>query len=252
MSFRKHFIAALALVLTLTLAASGAGITARTAHAQDGSGQRTITVTGYGYAYGVPDIVRVGLGVEAVNTDIADAMDDVNTRMNAVIQTLQDAGVAPEDIRTEYFNISQDYSYSPMPADSSMSSSDTPAQPYRVSTTVRVTIREAERVGELLSAAVDAGANLVNYVEFDIADQSALESTARADAVADAQARADELAGLVGASVGEAVKVVEGLDSYPLTNRMEAGGGGSIAQSAVISQGTLSVTMSVTITYALQ
>ncbi|WP_119066080.1 SIMPL domain-containing protein [Aggregatilinea lenta] len=251
MTFRKHLIAALALVLTLTLAASGAGLTARPAHAQDGSDQRTVTVTGFGYATGVPDIVRVGLGVEAVNTDIADAMDDVNTRMNAVIQTLQDAGVAPEDIRTEYFNISQDYSYSPM-ASSGESSDAATGTPYRVSTTVRVTVREADRVGELISAAVDAGANLVNYVEFDISDSAALESEARTDAVADARARAEELAGLVGATVGEAVQVVEGNNSYPLSNRMDYGGMGTTTNSATISQGTLSVTMSVTITYVLQ
>lgn len=248
MSFRKHFVAALALVLTLTLAASGAGLSARPAHAQDGSGQRTVTVTGYGYATGVPDIVRVGLGVEAVNTDIADAMDDVNTRMDAVIQTLQDAGVAPEDIRTEYFNISQDYSYSPM-ASSSDAAGGTP---YRVSTTVRVTVRDASRVGELISAAVDAGANLVNYVEFDISDSAALESEARTGAVADARARAEELAGLVGATVGEAVDVVEGSNVYPLSNRMDYGGMGAATSDAAISQGTLSVTMSVTITYVLQ
>ncbi|HML22593.1 MAG TPA: SIMPL domain-containing protein [Aggregatilinea sp.] len=248
MSFRKHFVAALALVLTLTLAASGAGLSARPAHAQDGSDQRTVTVTGYGYATGVPDIVRVGLGVEAVNTDIADAMDDVNTRMDAVIQTLQDAGVAPEDIRTEYFNISQDYSYSPM-ASSSDAAGGTP---YRVSTTVRVTVRDASRVGELISAAVDAGANLVNYVEFDISDSAALESEARTGAVADARARAEELAGLVGATVGEAVDVVEGSNVYPLSNRMDYGGMGAATSDAAISQGTLSVTMSVTITYVLQ
>ncbi len=256
MSLRRYLIAALAAALLLTPVVLGAGFAASSAQAaplrQEGTDQRTITVTGYGFAYGVPDVVRVGLGVESVNTDIADAMNEVNERMDAVIDVLVEGGVEREDIRTEYFQISQDYSFSgPMPAEGDMAAAQQ-GRPYRVSTTVRVTVRNPEVVGDLLADAVNAGANLVNYIEFDIADRTALESEARASAVEDARARADELAGLLGLTVGEPLQVLEGPDVMPLTNRMFAGMGGGAADSASISQGTLSVSMSVTITFALQ
>ena len=169
MSLRRYLIAALAAALLLTPVVLGAGFAASSAQAaplrQEGTDQRTITVTGYGFAYGVPDVVRVGLGVESVNTDIADAMNEVNERMDAVIDVLVEGGVEREDIRTEYFQISQDYSFSgPMPAEGDMAAAQQ-GRPYRVSTTVRVTVRNPEVVGDLLADAVNAGANPVNYIE---------------------------------------------------------------------------------------
>lgn len=91
---------------------------------------------------------------------------------------------------------------------------------------------------------------MVNYIQFDIANRAVLQSQARQLAVADAQARAAELAGLLGLQVGEALNVVENGESY---NPYPMGGGGGGAQMSVptISQGTLSVSMSVNITFAL-
>jgi uncharacterized protein YggE len=249
MSLKKLSVWMLALVIMLTPVALSAGTWVRPAEAQEGTGDRTITVTGYGIAYGAPDIVRVGLGVESVNTDIMAAMDDASARMQAVIQALQDGGVAAEDIRTDYFSIYQDYGYAgPAPADGG---APTPA--YRVSTSVTAIVRDTETVGELLAAAVSAGANIVNYLQFDIEDRSALESEARADAISDAQARAAEIASSLGLTVGEPIRVVEGVDAVPLTDIRGLGGGGGAGAAAVpISEGQLSVNMAVTITFAVQ
>ena len=213
---------------------------------QDTGVPRTLTVTGYGTAYGAPDVVQVGLGVDTSNADIQVAMNDASSRMNAVMQALEAGGVDQKDIRTDSFNIYQDNSQS------APGSSQTPAQPvYRVSTTVSVTVRQTDKVGDLLAAAVNAGANNVNYIQFSIEDRTALESQARQVAVADARSRADELAGLMGLTVGEPLQVSEGSSSSAPIYGL--GGGGKVAAAVAppISQGTLSVDMSVTVTYAV-
>lgn len=212
---------------------------------QAGESPRTITVIGYGSAFGAPDIVMLGLGVEIVNTDIVAAMDETTARMNAVTDALKAGGVAAEDIRTDHYSIYQDYGYSPAPM------GETPGQPqYRVSVGVTVTVRETETVGELLAAAVQAGANMVNYLQFDIEDRAGLEAEARNLAVADAQSRADLLAAALGLSVGEPLTITEGGNVYPVPGL--GGGGAAYAEAAPISQGTLRVDMQVTITFALQ
>ncbi|MEP0763261.1 MAG: SIMPL domain-containing protein [Chloroflexota bacterium] len=212
---------------------------------QAGESPRAITVTGYGSAFGAPDIVMLGLGVEIVNTDIVAAMDETTARMNAVTDALKAGGVAAEDIRTDHYSIYQDYGYSPAPM------GETPGQPqYRVSVGVTVTVRETETVGELLAAAVQAGANMVNYLQFDIEDRAGLEAEARNLAVADAQSRADLLAAALGLSVGEPLTITEGGNVYPVPGL--GGGGAAYAEAAPISQGTLRVDMQVTITFALQ
>lgn len=216
--------------------------------------ERTITVTGYGVAYGSPDIVRLGLGVEASEQDIMAAMDSVNSRMNAVIAALKEGGVKAEDIRTEYYSIWQDYSYSPGLGMPEPAGGERPAPFYRVSTTAEIVIRDTESVGELIEVAVTAGANIINYVEFAIEDQASLQSDARSLAVADAQDRAAQLAATLGLTVGEAVRVVEGSEGLmPLKYGGGAGYGGAMESSVPpISGGQLSVSMSVTITFALQ
>ncbi len=224
--------------------------------APDAGDQRTITVTGYGVAYGAPDVVQVGLGVEGLNADILVAMDDVTARMNAVMDVLQQNGVEATDIRTESFYIYQEYPYGqpPMPVEGAEGStgSQDPQTVYRVSTTVAVTVRETENIAPILAAAVNAGANMVNYIQFNIEDRQALESEARGLAVSDARARAEELASLMGLAVGEPLRVVEG-DLYNNPVFYGGGGGGGAMQAAPppISQGTLSVNMTVNVTFAL-
>ncbi len=213
---------------------------------QAGEAPRTITVTGYGSAFGAPDIVKLGLGVEIVNADIVAAMDETTARMNAVMDALKAGGVAAEDIRTDHYSIYQDYGYNPAPM------GETPSQPqYRVSVGVTVTVRQTETVGQLLATAVQAGANMVNYLQFDIEDRAGLEAEARNLAVSDAQSRAGLLAAALGLSVGEPLTITEGGNVY---NPIGLGGGGgtAYADAAPISQGTLRVDMQVTITFALQ
>lgn len=251
MSLKKSLMTGVALVLLATPVAWSAGLRGSAAEAspsrQSPVTERTITVTGSGIAYGAPDIVTVALGVEAVNQDILAAMQDANARMDAVMQALQAGGVAPEDIRTENFSIYQDYGYSP----ASMGG-EQPGPAYRVSIGVNITVRETARVADLLAAAVSAGANMVNYIQFNIADRSALEAEARDLAVADAYARAGQLAGTLGLSVGEPLRVVENADLYGQPVGLGGGGAGAALEAPPISQGTLSVSLSVTITFALE
>ena len=242
MSIKKLFLVAVTLsLLALPVLWSVQAVDAAP-NEQDDLPMDTITVTGSGLSYGAPDIARVSLGVEAANEDVLTAVDDANARMNAVIQALIAAGVAAEDIRTENYSIYQERYYGPEGP-----SADTPSL-YRVSNTVLITVREIDRVGELLSTAVASGANIVNYMQFDIANRSALESEARDLAVADARARAEQLAATLGLAVGRPVRVVENAGGYyPMYDGL-GGGGASVPP---ISQGMLSVSMSVTITYAL-
>jgi uncharacterized protein YggE len=216
---------------------------------QDTGAPHTLTVTGYGTAYGAPDVVQVGLGVDTSNADIQVAMNDASNLMNAVMQALEANGVDQKDIRTDSFNVYQDNSQ-PAPGGSQAQA----GQPiYRVSTSISVTVRQTDKVGDLLAAAVNAGANAVNYIQFSIEDRTALESQARKLAVDDARSRAEELAGLMGLTLGEPLQVTEG--SSGSTPVYGLGGGGAYAASVAapppISQGTLSVDMSVTVTFAV-
>ena len=72
---------------------------------------------------------------------------------------------------------------------------------YEASNNVTVTVNEVERAGELLDAALGAGANRVAGLRFDIRDTAGLRQQVLADAARSARARADALAAGLGLRV---------------------------------------------------
>ncbi|MBI5930887.1 MAG: SIMPL domain-containing protein [Chloroflexi bacterium] len=248
-SNQKVVRAALALTFVVTLVAGG--LLAKQSKVEAGparqnSTPRTITVTGQGTAYSAPDIAYMSVGVDNSNADVVTAVNDTNAKIQAVIDALKAAGVAPEDIRTEYYNIYQESNvYGPV-----AEGTTPPAPTYHVTNVINVTVRDVAQIGNLLATAVTAGANIVNNISFDISERAALETTARTDAFADATARATEIAGLLGGTLGEVVSVQEGdAGYYPMAASERAMGGG--AGNVPIAGGTLSVNISLTVTFAI-
>lgn len=217
--------------------------------AQDAPPPNTVTVVGTGSASGSPDVANIQFGVEMFSEDLSSAFSDVNTTINDVITALVDAGVAREDIRTVGLNVYQDRGMSPMPMESA--AADGPRPVFNVSNQIRVIVRDINTVPDVINAALAAGSNQIYGLDFQISDTETLLSTAREDAVANANARAAELAGLFGASLGEVVTIEEvntgGFGMYDMAMAEGRGGGGG----ATIEPGQLSVQLQIRVTYAL-
>ena len=162
----------------------------------------TITVVGEGKVTLEPDIARVTIGVETVTNTVKEASDTNRAAVESVLNTLLAQGVAEEDLQTSGFSIYAER-FGP---DGPLEEGDVR---YRVSNNVSVTIRDLDNVGTILDAAIEAGANNIYGVEFAVDDPGVSESEARAAAIADAQAKAAELAELTGLSLGQVVSVSE-------------------------------------------
>jgi uncharacterized protein YggE len=122
-----------------------------------------------------------------------------------------------------------------------------------VDNTVYVTIRDLDKLGELLDIVIAAGANTVNSVQFDVADKDEALKTARADAVKDAREKAQELADAAGVKLGD-VQTISFFDNvaYPVFDG-KGGGGGVAAEAAVpIQPGQLTFTVTVNVTYEIK
>lgn len=184
-----------------------------------------ISVNGHGETQGQPDIARVTLGVETRSKVAAEATDQANQQMAAVIAAIKQQGVADQDIRTQNFSVNfeqQPEPYPPAPSEAPASkevtrgaapaaapASEAPRGFYRVSNTVQVSIRELSKLGAILGGATSAGANSVWGIQFDIEDPSKLEADARQKAMAQARARAEQLAQLAGVKLGKVISVGE-------------------------------------------
>jgi len=228
-----------------------------------------LSVMGQGEARGSPDIARVSLGVEARAAQATDATAQAKTIMAAVLSAVKQQGVADKDIRTEQYNVQFERrpeppypppgpaprSDAPSKAPTPAARVATPAKPlepegwYRVANIVEVTVRQIDKTGAVIEAATRAGSNQVWGIRFELEDPHKLEAEARSKAVADAKARAEELARLGGVRLGPIISMSE-----------EGGGPGPIyaakamdesAQAVPVEKGELTVTRMVRIVYSL-
>jgi uncharacterized protein YggE len=152
----------LPLFMLFSLAASACGAVT------GGTETRTLTVTGTGTVSVPPDIVVVSLGVQTVGPDIARAVASNNEAAGAVQAAARELGVADEDIRTTYFYVSTQQQYDEF-------GNVTGEVTYWVDNTISLTLRDTSKLGDLLEAAVDAGANSISGVTFSVDDPSAAE-----------------------------------------------------------------------------
>jgi uncharacterized protein YggE len=82
-----------------------------------------------------------------------------------------------------------------------------------VTNTVVATVRQVERVGDILGVALAAGANQAGGIQFSLDDPKPLDDQARVKAMGDALHRAQELARLGNVRLGRIVNVSEGVAS---------------------------------------
>ncbi len=225
--------------------------------------QRGISVVGEGEAEGKPDLARVELGVEVRDEQAEQAIEEANRRAASILSALQQAGVAKEDLQTAAFSVQFERDYRPPPAPPSPSPeveppgpraepSPVPAGFYRVTNTLRVTVRAMDRLGEILGAATAAGANEVRSIQFDIDDSEALLMQARQKAMADAQRQAEQLARLAGVALGPVVSVTASAERSPAGHRpgfaMELA---TASRTVPIEGGEMRVVQQVHVVYSL-
>jgi uncharacterized protein YggE len=207
---------------------------------------RTLNVSGNGTVYLTPDIAYIYIGVHTEEPAIATAVSNNNTRTQALVDALKNAGVAEVDIQTSNFSVYSTSSYDNLTGQST-------GTKYAVDNTVYVTVRDLTRLGSLLNTAVEAGANNINSITFDVADKTAAMAQARQKAMTNASSLASELAQTAGVQLAEILDVSYS-DNSPIPYYGMGGGGGAAAANATvpIQPGLTQITVTVSVTYTIK
>jgi uncharacterized protein YggE len=209
--------------------------------------ERTLSVSGTGTANLTPDIAYVNIGVHTEKSTASEAVAENNTQTQKVINSLTDFGIDPKDIRTINFSIYPMDKYDPL------TNQPTGEKTYAVDNTVYVTVRDLDTLGDLLDTVVQAGANTVSSVQFDVADKDKALAPARDAAVKDANAKAQELASSAGVQLGELITVsYQDSPVYPVYDARGAGGAAVQAAAVPIQPGQLTFTVTVNETYGIK
>lgn len=202
--------------------------------------QGTIRVVGTGEALGQPDEANVTVGADTFAKAVNDATSENEATIQAILTALNEHGIASDDIQTTNYSLWAEQLYGDNGPEGIAG--------YRVSNQVNVKIRDIDKVGDVLTAAISAGANSIYGVNFSVADPAALEADAREDAVNNAIERARSLAELSGLELGDIQAIDEINTQIPFPMGGIGGGGGGAADTS-ISPGQLSYQVQVQVTF---
>jgi uncharacterized protein len=195
-----------------------------------------ITVNGTAAVRAVPDRADFSFGVQSTGRTASAALDANSAEMRKVIAALREAGVAAADIQT------QQVSLSPRQSDNGDA-----IVGYTAQNTVSVRLRDLDRAGAVIDAAVAAGANQVYGPSLSRSNEAELYRTALCSSVADARTKAQAIAAAAGVTLGAVVGVTEtGGAPVPIEGK-----GAPTADAAPIEPGTQEIQASVTVTFAV-
>jgi len=211
---------------------------------------RSISVNGIGKVTLKPDMATVFIGVYTEKEDAEQALAENNRQTEAVMEALKAFEISEDDLQTSNFSIYPRYNYDPM--------GQITETVYVVQNTVQVTLRDLNKLGEVLNTVVDSGVNTISGINFDLSDRESANMQAMELAVQNARQRAEALAAAAGAKLGDVQQLntnIYGGGIYmPFSEMaMDKGGGGMGMGAAVpVSPGQLEISVDVYISYEIK
>ena len=139
----------------------------------------TMTLNGQGHVTTNPNIVVIRLGVQTTGDDIEDIQQE-NARLSEnVIQALSDLGIT--NIRTYQYAIDKNYVF-----ENGISTE----KGYFVRNIFEIQISDLDNVGLVIDTAINGGANVVDFISFEVDDPSGFYQQALNLAIMDAMHKA--------------------------------------------------------------
>ena len=212
--------------------------------------QEGIWVNGEGKVMAVPDVANLRIGIESQAATVSEAQGNATKAMNDVMAVLTKNGVDKKDIQTQSFNIQR------------VTRWDNDKQQeiligYRVTNSVNAKIRKLDTAGTIIDAAAEAGGDFtrIEGISFDVDNPETYQNQAREKALANAKAKAEQMAKGTGVTLGKATFVTEsvyipGPIFRDLAMKAEASGAPAAAPTP-ISAGELEIRVNVQVVYSI-
>lgn len=214
-----------------------------------------ITVSGSGEVRVAPDEAVVRVGVLAEHEDAAETQDRANRIARGILDGVSELGVPEEAVQTSRLVLSPVYEQPEPRPGASRRSSAPRIVAYRATNVVSVRLEELTRIGPVIDAAIEAGANRVEGVDFRLRDDREARETALTRAVEEARGKAATIAAALGVELGPVLEAREGGVSIdvprfaggPRTLAMEA----RAAEPTPVATGDITVSANVTLRYRI-
>ena len=191
--------------------------------------EHTITVSGEGRVTTIPDIAKIEVGTVIEKSTVAAAQKENTRIMNGLHDKLTGFGVAKADMQTANYTIQPMYDWN---------NGKQTLRGYQVAQNLRIKIRDLDKVGDILGAAGELGANQVGGIEFTVDEPDTIKQQARVKALENAKAKAKALAEVMGVKLVRVISFGENVYEptynapYAFSKAMDSAGGAAPAIQA--------------------
>jgi uncharacterized protein YggE len=206
--------------------------------------QRTIQVTGNGEAQAAPDIAVLSLAIETHAATAADAAADNGGLAQKVSEALR------AKLGDKGKTWTGGYSLNPEYRDDSHPNAKPVITGYTAQNTITVQTGALDLVGPLIDAAIAAGANRVNSLDFNLRDDTRARNEAITKAAKDAQTQGEALAAALGLKLGPIINATTESSERPQPMFRAAMMGAN--SSTPVQPGEVTVPATVSLTYEIE
>ncbi len=201
--------------------------------------ERTVSVHGTATLKVPNDTASLGFSVSKERKTRKAALQAVAVHLRKVIATVQSTpGVSPADVTTGEISVRK--------------TSKGKRTLYRAAEGIGVILHEPNRAGELVNAAIAAGATGTRGPNFFAGNPEAAFNSALLAAFAQAKAKATALATSAGATLGQVLSIEEGTEVSETTPVSADAKGVEASPSPPVKPGNSTVTATVRVVFALQ
>jgi len=205
-------------------------------------------VTGEGKVFVTPDIAKITVGIQESGNSLKTVQDSVNKKSVALTDAVKNLGVKKEDIKTTSYNLYPEYDYQ---------NSFNRLTGYRVSTTYEITIRDFDKINDLIVIATGIGANMEGGISFEINEVTEKEKLqeARKLAAVDAKEKAQGLASAAGITLGKIINISENRGLNEIRPLPAMGGAVTLDKMAIepsIQAGQTEINVIVTLSFEVR
>lgn len=212
------------------------------------SQNNSITVTGEAKSKLTTQIANFSASVSIFNETKKTAVDEVNTKMTAIITALKDFGIDEADIQTQNVSVNEVKENPEM----MLIYPPTPTKPgWQASNSISIALRSIDQASQLTDLLASLEATDVSGPYFSVDDATQAQADLLTQAIENAREKADKIAKASNRKLGKVITVTEGYSSNPGPlyrtsgiDMMEAG--------APVQPGSETIAQTVTVTFQLK
>lgn len=206
--------------------------------------QAMISVTGHAETTVTPDVAYMTAGIVTTGADVESARSENDRVMRRIIDALTAQGIEKKNIVTSQFSLQ------PIYRNEARDGGTGTITGYRLQNNVTVVIEDLSKIGTVVDATFQAGANQFQGLRFGLKDDSQLREELLRSAVQDGRRKAAVMADALGVSLKAPLSISEGghyapvqADSYRSLK--------AVAGGAPIEAGTLTIGIDVNMAFGI-